>query len=93
MSDSLWLKEEQLLWFDELNPDYFVEVRAQRMGEDDFREDALLTQMLRLNDLTAFRTAHIEHNLWRSWSVFRDIGKQDVVGPVPLIFDKVFTLR
>ncbi len=88
MNHSLLFSTEQLFWVEELSPDWFVEVRAQRWGDGEFDERAtLMRSVLPLRGLPALKESRARDNLWRSWCVYRDRAKRDVVGPVPLILD------
>jgi hypothetical protein len=88
MSDNLVFCESQLFWPEELNQDFYVEVRVQQKGDDDFKEEHVqVNQMLQLRELSTFARMYPEDNIWRSWSVFYDIEKHCELGPVPLCFD------
>ena len=87
MDELILFEQEQLAWLEELNPNYFVKVRFQERGNSKFAKEDGVVQVIQLKELTDFKRSHVEKNLWRSWTVFRDAAALDEIGPVPLILD------
>lgn len=88
MPASLWFSTEQLLWFEELDPNVIVQIRVGEIGEGDpDGQGILLTREVMLGKLAVLSQVHAMRNIWRSWSVYRSSGGVDPIGPVPLFFD------
>lgn len=88
MPQKLLFKRDQLVWIEEVNREYFVDVIIQPKGiTDPFREPPLAGNIVRLGNLSSYVSQYPEHNVWRSWNVFRDKNREIKLGLVPLFFD------
>ena len=86
--NELWFKGEQLSWFEELNPYYYIFVAIKPEGEGTFEDEFELSQqIIQLKQLPAFKSANASKNLWRSWEVYREIPPSNSIGVIPLYFD------
>ena len=73
-------------WFEELNPDYWIQLHIQEKGDAVYNENSILRFNLKLKNISTYIKKHEDYNIWRTRLIYRDEHMLDQIGLVPPLF-------